>query len=330
MPESETAHGHPGIVLTSAPGILGPLERFDAWHIISQAFADCRDATGTTPDVDGLTAFWPLGPFTFCRTDLGARRLFRSAAPSSKDQLDRDVVLLMLRSACQSAIRCGDTGPADEGGCCRSGYELRTIVPDPARWTELVCPPDLNDRLAELEGRAWPPAAGLAPLAQVLAQLVRSAAERLPQMTPADLPLIEQAVLCLLAASRNDPAAQPAAPTDLARQTTDRARAIAAIGRELSSARLTAERVSDLTGITRSSLYRLFAEDNGVASYIRILRLDALRGDLVDLGNSHRTVAELAESRGFYSLSTLNRAFRGRFGCTPGQIRTVASPADRL
>ena len=112
-----------------------------------------------------------------------------------------------------------------------------------------------------------------------------------------DMPLIEQALLCLMAAARREPAS-PARLSEVGRQTVDRARAVAMIDRELFSARLTADRVCDVTGISRSSLYRLFEADNGVANYIRMRRLDALRSDLVDPRKRHQTVAQLAERVG--------------------------------
>ena len=201
---------------------------------------------------------------------------------------------------------------------------LRITSPGTAQWIELICPSEVQEKLCELGASASHYGAQRTPQFQLLGQFLRSVEQHLPQLTDHDLPSIEQTMLCLVAAARQDSSGE-ARLSEVGHQTVDRAAVVAAIERELFSARLTTDRVCTMTGIFRSSLYRLFEEDKGVASYIRLRRLDALRSELVDPGSQHQSVAQLAEGRALHSPSTLNRAIRRRFGCTPGECR--ATPA---
>lgn len=306
---------------------VSPTDRFDSWHAACSAFNDCRVAPEARSNFRAATECWPVGQFTLCCNESTPLRLFRSDLQASRDQLDHDVILVMLSGECRSETRGTSYGLVAGDiavGNFRDGYDFRIISTEPARWIELICPPELTDRLTELGSGALGRGSLQTPQFQMLGQLITSVAQRLPHLKAVDIPLIEQALLCLLAAARRDPSTDPARLSETARQTVDRARAIALITRELSSARLTAERVCELTGISRSSLYRMFEIDGGVATYIRGLRLDALHRDLVEFGEGPQSIALLAESRGLYSPSTLNRAFRQRFGCTPGDLRTTA------
>ncbi len=302
------------------------IDRLEAWHAALSPFNDIRVRPEKRHDFHAATSYWSLGRVVLTKSVASEVQLVRTNAQAARDQLDHEVVVVFQSGQSSTTSRgtrydlaAGDVAFAN----LRNGYDFRIISPDTARWCELILPPDLRDRLAELGSGEAVVGAEPTPQTRLLGQFICSVAEQLPQLAAADLPMIEQALLCLMAAARCDASAPAARLSEAGRQTVDRARAVAMIDRELFSARLTADRVCDVTGISRSSLYRLFEADNGVASYIRIRRLDALRRDLADPRKQHQTVAQLSEQRGFHSHSTLNRAFRRRFGCTPQEVRTL-------
>jgi len=71
-------------------------------------------------------------------------------------------------------------------------------------------------------------------------------------------------------------------------------------------------------------LYEAFAtEPVSIATLISHRRLDAIRADLDDPANAHRTVTELSEQWGFRSREHFSRAFRHRFGVSARDYRAA-------
>ena len=71
-------------------------------------------------------------------------------------------------------------------------------------------------------------------------------------------------------------------------------------------------------------LYEAFAaEPVSIATLISQLRLDAIRAELDDPLNAHRSVTELSEHWGFRSREHFSRAFRHRFGVSARDYRAA-------
>ena len=81
--------------------------------------------------------------------------------------------------------------------------------------------------------------------------------------------------------------------------------------------------ISQATGVSRSSLYRMFARQGGVARHIQQVRLDGVRRAL-DEGDP-RTLALMAETYGFADESHMSRQFADAHGATPGSYRQTLS-----
>lgn len=77
--------------------------------------------------------------------------------------------------------------------------------------------------------------------------------------------------------------------------------------------------------ISRTQLYRVFAPWNGIASYLRERRLLRSREMLMSRLLRSHSIGAIAFETGFNSESHFNRAFRARFGLTPGQARSEAA-----
>jgi AraC-like DNA-binding protein len=83
-------------------------------------------------------------------------------------------------------------------------------------------------------------------------------------------------------------------------------------------------------GLSRASLYRLFVPDGGIARYIRDRRLHQAFRMLASPAGCRARIIDIAVSFQFSSDSTFIRAFRRRFGLTPGALRrSFAAPAPR-
>lgn len=80
---------------------------------------------------------------------------------------------------------------------------------------------------------------------------------------------------------------------------------------------------------SRSTMYRIFEDDGGVASYIRDLRLRACLHDLAEPGSQPRTrVSRIATRWGFENPSHFNRLFKKAFGVAPSAV-AIRQESDR-
>lgn len=79
---------------------------------------------------------------------------------------------------------------------------------------------------------------------------------------------------------------------------------------------LGAETLASAVGISRATLYRVFAPLGGVMHYIIEQRILAIRDALMDPMET-RSLTRLAADHGIGSLSYLSRSFRARFDVTP-------------
>lgn len=110
---------------------------------------------------------------------------------------------------------------------------------------------------------------------------------------------------------------------------TVRIRATRAIERRLLDPTLTPFEIAAATGASRSTLYRAFADHGGVQKRIQTLRLERARDVLRRRVGGRPRVSEVAYQHGFASEAHFSRAFRSRFGHSPGETAgsTVSGPA---
>lgn len=85
---------------------------------------------------------------------------------------------------------------------------------------------------------------------------------------------------------------------------------------------ISARRVAQELGLSMRYIHELLEETGfSFAEHVLELRLQKTRQILSDRAYDRMLVSEIAYSCGFSSLSYFNRAFRHRFGCTPGSAR---------
>jgi AraC-like DNA-binding protein len=105
------------------------------------------------------------------------------------------------------------------------------------------------------------------------------------------------------------------------------ARAKELIAARLGEPGLTPDHVAALLGVSRRSLYDLFAADVGpIARYTRTLRLERARDLLLAPGGL--PVADVAVECGFPDPAHFSRLFRRQYGVPPAEYRRVAAPGS--
>lgn len=160
------------------------------------------------------------------------------------------------------------------------------------------------------------------PLATMLGSHLHHIVQAAPELESAQVQRLARSVtdLVILAASMvgEGPGLDPASHRAVTlRQIRDD------IDGRLDSATLTSGDLCRRFGISRTSLYRMFADYGGVQAFVRERRLLAAREALRNPGN-YETIGAIAARLGFSDQAHLGRLFRARFGMTPGDCRAEA------
>jgi AraC-like DNA-binding protein len=105
-------------------------------------------------------------------------------------------------------------------------------------------------------------------------------------------------------------------------------RAAAYIEAHLDSEDLEPSAIWKAANVSRSRLYRLFAQEGGVARYVIHQRLLRARQALAN-PDDPRTISAIAYDCGFTNVAHFARAFREAFGLTASQARNGSAPLPR-
>jgi AraC-like DNA-binding protein len=94
------------------------------------------------------------------------------------------------------------------------------------------------------------------------------------------------------------------------------------INHNISDAELAPRRAAEHFGISARYVHKLFAlSSTTFSAYVVAKRLDHIRSDLLSPACRSQPISNLAFRWGFNDLSSFNRAFKNRFGCSPSRFR---------
>ncbi|MDG2528488.1 helix-turn-helix domain-containing protein [Caulobacter endophyticus] len=160
-----------------------------------------------------------------------------------------------------------------------------------------------------------------APDNLVLADFLASLARRGDSLAPTALPALGRAFVDVLASAGGDAArvGREDQRRDLARREAVRRFVVP----RLADRALSVEAIAVGAGISRSSLYRLFEKQGGVARFIQLVRLDALRRALDAQDPAAPDEAALAERLGFAGPAQMARLFAEAYGAAPAAYRAA-------
>jgi len=296
---------------------VAPAERLDAWNAAFGGLNEIR----ALPEQDNAPAVlsenWRLGGMLLAVNRVPPSVFLRTPAHVRRDGLDHWVVRVLRRGTNRLSVG-GFSGVVEAARpVLFSMHETWASRWTEAEWVSLCLPRDLDVPLsAGLSRLRQGPVEG--PLGDLLGDMLLALPARLRAAAPAQVPALAQVTRAVLAScllSGDLPLAQPG------NAVTQKERVRRAIRDQIGSARLTPERLAALAGMSRSSLYRLFEEEGGVARYIQSVRLSYARAALSDPAQARLSIAQIAESHGFPDASVFTRAFRQAFGMTPRDAR---------
>ena len=94
------------------------------------------------------------------------------------------------------------------------------------------------------------------------------------------------------------------------------------MNRNISNPELSPRLAATELGISTRYVHKLLAHcGTTFSAYLTAQRLEHIKSELIALSGQHIPVSLLAFEWGFNDLSTFNRAFKHRFGCTPSDFR---------
>lgn len=191
----------------------------------------------------------------------------------------------------------------------------------PERWEASVLSlPSDSVRLAqpernELSARRLDGSAGLSGVvARFLLDLSRHSTEIPAQQSERALAQLSDLVITLLSGTGPE-------HSDAARRATV-LRVKDYIARRLRDPALGPEEIASAAGISTRYLHKLFETEHlTVSLYIRALRLECARDELLDPRHAMRSISAIAHNCGFGDVSGFNRCFKAAFGRSPGELR---------
>lgn len=307
---------------------VGPVaarERFACWR---ESIASIYDVEAA-PEVRGdeFTAAlcgYQLGPTMLARTKTLGQRFERGEGVLARDGMDHYIVQLFDKGSTTWEAREG-TRTLNERGIVvfdlgrPSDFRTSDFIN-----TSLIVPRDL------LEERLRPGAdhhlrvfEGDAPLSHLLREHLRMLVALAPQMTVHQAEELAIATVGLLAACLNGAVEEDDCAQRRGVEMARTAQVRQLIETHLGRPDLSAAWIARQSGLSRSALYALFVPHNGVAAYVRERRM---RRALVLLGRRERpSITEVALKVGYGDATAFARAFRGRYGVSPRDVRERAT-----
>ena len=190
-------------------------------------------------------------------------------------------------------------------------FDLYTLFIPRRRLSPMLQHPD------SLQGALVDTSAGAgALLADYLHALYRTAAE----LNDSEAAAASEALLGLIAMAFNGTPADPCEPARWADHAVIiQARAV--ISARLQDPGLCPDAIAAEIGVSRARLYRAFRKCGGVMDAVRELRLRRCFTDIVAPSQLGTQIATIAYRYGFQDPAHFTRAFKQRFGATPGEFR---------
>lgn len=296
--------------------------QFAAWRDAINVLFDTRSAA---PQSHGFRA--SVDAYLCGETGVGmisaqAQHYDRSRSKLGRDGMDVYVLQYYLEGSCGqrdcatgTATRPGDLFIVDAAQPLATSTTnsrfLSLAVPRRLLAPLLRAPDELSMRVLR----------GDAPMVGLLRDHLCSLYQSVGKLSNAEAQAVIPGTLQLAAAAINCQVTEASAP---AVRESLFASICRHVQHNLSDLALSPEGVAVQFGISRATLYRLFEREGGFFNYLRTERLRQCHAILADRSQTHRSVAEIAQTYGFSDASNFTRAYRRASGMSPRETRMLA------
>lgn len=300
---------------------IDPAKRFEFWRNEFNALHQVDVEPSRRYGFEAWGRFWMLGSILFGISQTPARTITRTKDQTARDDLHHWFIRVVRkgRIATRSEKSSFVMQPGQIAiGSYADAYEEAHTANE---WLVAIVP---RKALPHLECEIGDPRILHGAPSALLADFLIALEQRLPQITPAELPQVGAALLGMISVclAPSEYCGWAKAPIGCVREHVD-----TIIAKHISSSRLTPARVAELAGISRSTLYRAFETEDGVAQHICRKRLELVRRDLESPLLAGVPIYQVAERRGLHNVASFNRSFRRQFGLTPSDVRAAARDA---
>lgn len=307
-----SASSNPGAIPRAefATRHLAAADQFDGWRAHYRDTFDLTLESGRAARYDATHRSWDLGELTFTQAMMpaGIGRRWRHWQRPVRD--DWIIVVATSPGIGGSASTRPDVGfrslarPFDGAG--HDGHVLSLFLPRDQFRDEAPAFDKAPVRL---------PHAGMAGL---IGDLMLSLDGKLAALPPGGREGVAAALRSMVAACIS-PSPEHLERAEGVLMNAVREKAARIVRRNLATPGLGPAMIAAALGISRSSLYRAFEPNGGVAAYIQRERLDEAYRRL-SIPGQRGTISALAWDLGYPDPSTFTRAFRRRFGHAPRDL----------
>lgn len=291
-------------------------EQFALWQSYMQGHAVSPFGTGRS--FAAQAECWQVGPMLITPSRIDPVRVVRAEQQIRLDGMDHYNFFLLVEGSWEGELgkrqvsaRPGDIHVID------FAQQLATRAATATYTISVQFPRALIDEAIipfDMHGLTIPGAAG-----RLAADFILALVGRLPEFTRADMQGVVRSTRDVLAAGLAAIPRGAQAPTIAA--------LLAAAKRHIRgnlAADLAPDALARGLGTSRSTLYRAFEAVGGIEAFVREQRLGRAREMLAN-PQERRTITEIAFATGYASSAHFSRAFRSRYGYTPGEARHLAA-----
>jgi AraC-like DNA-binding protein len=302
--------------------VLPRSQQFAAWREAVNVIFDTQTAESRDAGFQTSVSGYLYGDVVLGSIRTGAQRYDRSNAKIGRDGHDQYVLQFYLGGNCR--VRDGGPESCTQPGDMFIVDAAQTLATETTRseFLNLAVPRRLLAPLLNApDQHSMRVLRGANPMVALLRDHMSALYRNAPRMTIANAQAVLPATLQLAASvinasvrPENTPAVQQCVFVSICRHLEER----------LNDPHLSAEQVAFAYGISRATLYRLFAKEGGFATYVRERRLRRCRELLADPARRHLSIADIAAGHGFSNAANFARAFRRSLGLSPRAVRMLA------